>query len=31
MSADWVVVDGDGPIDAVAERVWHVVEPLLAG
>jgi dTMP kinase len=27
----WVMVDGDGAVDVVAERVWHAVEPLLAG
>lgn len=27
----WVVIDGDGSIDAVAERVWRAVEPLLEG
>jgi dTMP kinase len=28
---DWVVIDGDGPVDAVAAGVWRAVEPLLAG
>ena len=27
----WVVIDGAGAIDAVAERIWRAVEPLLAG
>ena len=27
----WVVIDGEGPIDVVTERVWHAVAPLLAG
>jgi dTMP kinase len=27
----WVVIDGDGTVDVVADRVWHAVEPLLAG
>lgn len=27
----WVVVDGEGSEDDVAERVWGAVEPLLAG
>ena len=27
----WVLIDGDGTIDAVAERVWRAVELLLAG
>jgi len=27
----WVVIDGDAAVDVVAERVWHAVEPLLAG
>jgi dTMP kinase len=26
----WVLIDGDGDIDAVAARVWSHVEPLLA-
>ena len=29
--AGWVVVDGDGDVDDVAERVWAAVAPLLAG
>ena len=27
----WVLVDGDGDVDAVAARVWSHVEPLLPG
>lgn len=27
----WVVVDGDGAVDVVADRVWRAVESLLAG
>jgi dTMP kinase len=27
----WVVVDADGPVDAVADTIWAAVEPLLAG
>jgi dTMP kinase len=27
----WVLIDGDGTIDEVAERIWSAVEPLLAG
>jgi dTMP kinase len=27
----WIVVDGAGDVDTVAERVWAIVEPRLAG
>jgi dTMP kinase len=27
----WVVIDADGPVDAVADTIWAAVEPLLAG
>jgi dTMP kinase len=27
----WTLVDGSGTVDAVAARVWHVVEPLRSG
>ena len=27
----WVLIDGAGTVDEVAERVWGAVEPLLAG
>ena len=27
----WLVIDANGSIDVVAERVWRAVEPLLAG
>jgi dTMP kinase len=27
----WVLIDGDGSVEEVAERVWRAVEPLLAG